>query len=309
MTVCFCFALLSSLPFLLYQLYSYILPAFSPQERNVALPVMVAVPFLFAAGVFFGFEIVLPAAVHFLQGFDAGSFNQLVQATSYYSFSALIMLAMGLIFQVPLFVVAIARAGIVTVRQLRHNRRYAIVLAALVGGAAAGRRDHDGARDRSDRGALRGRYPCQRAARPPRPRRERARSEPRRLERRRRRLHRHQSPRTMLFDLRSRRRRRVVKTVYLFLALLIGLGLVGFGVGTGGNFGGIFNAGNGGGGSATRRRDYANALRRRRSGPRRIRATRRLGCRRHRCLNVSQLPNTTWRTRGTQRPDTRCSSS
>jgi hypothetical protein len=55
----------------------------------------------------------------------------------------------------------------------------------------------------------------------------------------------------MLFDLRSRRRRRVVKGVYVFLALLIGVGLVGFGVGTGGNFGGIFNAASGGGGTAT----------------------------------------------------------
>jgi hypothetical protein len=54
----------------------------------------------------------------------------------------------------------------------------------------------------------------------------------------------------MLFDLRSRRRRRVVKSVYVFLALLIGVGLVGFGVGTGGNFGGLFNAASGGGGSA-----------------------------------------------------------
>jgi sec-independent protein translocase protein TatC len=137
-TVCFWGALLFSLPFLLYQVYSYILPAFSPHERNVVLPVMLVVPFLFAAGVLFGFEIVLPAAVHFLQGFDSGSFNELVQANSYYSFSALVMFAMGLIFQVPLFVVAIARAGIVSVRQLRKNRRYAIVVAALVGAALPG---------------------------------------------------------------------------------------------------------------------------------------------------------------------------
>jgi len=137
-TVCLWGALLFSLPFLLYQLYSYILPAFSPQERNVAVPVLVTVPVLFAGGVLFGFEIVLPAAVHFLQGFDAGSFNQLVQANSYYSFSAIVMFAMGLIFQVPLFVVAIARAEIVSVRTLRKNRRYAIVLAALVGAALPG---------------------------------------------------------------------------------------------------------------------------------------------------------------------------
>jgi sec-independent protein translocase protein TatC len=48
------------------------------------------------------------------------------------------MFAMGLIFQVPLFVVAVARAGIVSTRQLRKNRRYAIVLAALVGAALPG---------------------------------------------------------------------------------------------------------------------------------------------------------------------------
>jgi hypothetical protein len=65
----------------------------------------------------------------------------------------------------------------------------------------------------------------------------------------------------MLFDLRSRRRRRVVKTVYLFLAVLIGLGLVGFGIGTGGNFGGILNAaGNGGGGAASGDALYLNTL-------------------------------------------------
>jgi sec-independent protein translocase protein TatC len=130
--VCFYFALLASLPMILFQLYSYILPAFSPQERNVVMPVMLTVPFLFVAGILFGYEIVLPAAVHFLQGFNAASFNQMVQASSYYSFAALILLAMGVIFQVPLFVVALSRSGIVTTQQLRHNRRYAIVLAALV---------------------------------------------------------------------------------------------------------------------------------------------------------------------------------
>jgi hypothetical protein len=65
----------------------------------------------------------------------------------------------------------------------------------------------------------------------------------------------------MLFDLRSRRRRRVVKGVYLGLAVLIGLGLVGFGIGNGSNFGGLFSAaGNGGGGSASGDAIYENAL-------------------------------------------------
>jgi sec-independent protein translocase protein TatC len=131
-TVTFYFSLLLSLPIILYELYGFIIPAFSPTERAAARPVLMAVPGLFACGVVFGYFVVLPAAVHFLQNFNSGSFEQFVQASSYYSFAALIMLAMGLIFQVPLAVVAAARAGIVTKRQLRKNRRFAIVVAALI---------------------------------------------------------------------------------------------------------------------------------------------------------------------------------
>jgi sec-independent protein translocase protein TatC len=131
-TVTFYFALLLSLPIILYELYGFLIPAFSPTERSAARPVLMAVPALFACGVLFGYYVVLPAAVHFLQNFNSGSFEQFVQASSYYSFAALIMLAMGLIFQVPLAVVGAARAGIVTRRQLRKNRRFAIVIAALI---------------------------------------------------------------------------------------------------------------------------------------------------------------------------------
>jgi sec-independent protein translocase protein TatC len=131
-TVTFYFSLLISLPIILYELYAFLIPAFSPNERAAAKPVLMAVPGLFAAGVLFGYFVVLPAAVHFLQNFNASSFEQLVQASSYYSFAALIMLAMGLIFQVPLAVVGAARAGIVTRKQLRKNRRFAVVFAALI---------------------------------------------------------------------------------------------------------------------------------------------------------------------------------
>jgi sec-independent protein translocase protein TatC len=137
-TVVFYFALLLSLPVLLFELYGFVIPAFSPTERKVALPVMLAIPGLLVCGVLFGYYVVLPAAVHFLQNFNSGSFDQLVQASSYYGFAALIMLAMGIIFQVPLAVIAVARAGIVTSRQLRKNRRFAIVVAALIAAVLPG---------------------------------------------------------------------------------------------------------------------------------------------------------------------------
>jgi sec-independent protein translocase protein TatC len=131
-TVAFYFAVLLALPVILYELYGFVLPAFSPTERAVATPLMAAIPTLFVAGLAFGYFVVLPAAVRFLQNFNSTSFNVLVQASTYYRFAALTLLAMGLVFQVPVGVLATVRAGVVTPRQLRRHRRYAIVLAAVI---------------------------------------------------------------------------------------------------------------------------------------------------------------------------------
>jgi sec-independent protein translocase protein TatC len=126
------FALIVSLPVLLYELYGFLLPAFSPEQQRVATPLMLAIPFLFVAGVLFGYFVVLPAAVRFFQNFNSGEFNVLVQASQYYHFAAIILLAMGLVFQVPVGILAATRAGIVTTKQLRRNRRYAILACGAV---------------------------------------------------------------------------------------------------------------------------------------------------------------------------------
>src|SRR5271154_6774016 len=126
------FALVISLPVILYELYGFILPALSPNERRVTVPLLTAVPFLFAAGVAFGYFVVLPAAVRFFVNFNASEFNVLVQASQFYQFAATVLLAMGVIFQVPVAILAATRAGLVTPRQLKKNRRYAIVACAAV---------------------------------------------------------------------------------------------------------------------------------------------------------------------------------
>ena len=130
--VTLCFALVFTLPVILFQLYGFVLPAFSPDERRIAMPLMVAIPFLFVAGVAFGYYIVLPAAVRFFLNFNTSEFNVLVQAAPYYRFAAVMLVAMGLVFQVPVAILAVTRAGIVTPAQLRHQRRYAIVACAAV---------------------------------------------------------------------------------------------------------------------------------------------------------------------------------
>ena len=131
-TVTLFFALIISLPVILFELYGFVLPAFSPRERRIALPLLAAIPFLFVIGVAFGYFVVLPAAVRFFQNFNSGEFNVLVQANQYYKFAATVLLAMGLVFQVPVAILGATRVGIVTPKQLRHNRRYAVVACAAV---------------------------------------------------------------------------------------------------------------------------------------------------------------------------------
>jgi sec-independent protein translocase protein TatC len=132
LTVAAYFAVLFALPLILYQLYAFLLPAFGPEERRVVLPLMAMVPVLFVAGVVFAYEIVLPAAVGFLQNFNHGQFDALVQARPYYGFTIMTMAAMGLLFQIPVGILALTRLGVITPRQLRKNRRYAVVAIAIV---------------------------------------------------------------------------------------------------------------------------------------------------------------------------------
>ena len=126
-TVSAYFALLLALPVILFQLYAFVIPAFSARERRVARPMLALAPVLFAAGLVFGYLVVLPGAVRFLQNFNAGSFDALVQARSYYQFALFTLLATGALFQIPVAVIGLNRMGVLSARQLRENRRYAIV--------------------------------------------------------------------------------------------------------------------------------------------------------------------------------------
>jgi sec-independent protein translocase protein TatC len=129
-------ALLISLPVILYQIYAFVLPAFSPSERRVATPLLLLVPVLFVTGVVFCYFVVLTPALDFLLNFNADEFNTQVRARDYYSFVTLLMLAMGLGFQIPVGVLAACKLGITNAEKLRRGRRYAfvaiVVLASLL---------------------------------------------------------------------------------------------------------------------------------------------------------------------------------
>jgi sec-independent protein translocase protein TatC len=138
LTVAAYFALLFSLPVLLYEAYAFVIPALNRDERRVAIPVMAAAPLLFITGVAFSYLVVLPPAVHFLQGYNAEHFDVLVQAKSYYSFEIITMLAIGLAFQLPLGLLALQRIGVINGRTLTRHWRYAVVIIAVIAAAMPG---------------------------------------------------------------------------------------------------------------------------------------------------------------------------
>jgi sec-independent protein translocase protein TatC len=138
LTVAAYFALLFSLPILIYEGYAFVIPALSQTERRAAYPVMAAAPLLFLAGVVFTYLVVLPPAVHFLQGYNADQFQVLVQAKSYYSFQILTMLAVGLAFQLPLGMLGLHRVGVINGSTLTRHWRYATVIIAIVAAAMPG---------------------------------------------------------------------------------------------------------------------------------------------------------------------------
>jgi sec-independent protein translocase protein TatC len=132
------FALLFSLPVLIYEGYAFVIPALSREERRAALPLMTVAPILFIAGVAFAYAVVLPPAVRFLQGYNSQNFDILVQAKTYYTFEILTMLGIGIAFQLPLGMLGLQRIGAINGSTLTRNWRYATVIMAVIAAAMPG---------------------------------------------------------------------------------------------------------------------------------------------------------------------------
>jgi sec-independent protein translocase protein TatC len=138
LTVSFYFAILLSLPLLLYEAYAFLLPALTRSERRVAMPLMVMAPALFVTGVVFAYLVVLTPAIHFLQGYNSQNFDNLVQAKQLYDFEILVMAGIGLAFQLPLALLGLDYMGAINARTLTKHWRYAVILIAVIAAALPG---------------------------------------------------------------------------------------------------------------------------------------------------------------------------
>ncbi len=136
--VCVYAGLVLSLPIVLWQLWSFFAPAVDPSaERRILLLVASSVV-LGAAGVAFGYEILLPRAIHFLTNYDKQHFNNLIQAKPYYNFVITILLGIVVVFQTPLAILGLVSLGVLTSRTLRRQRRIGYFITAGVALALPG---------------------------------------------------------------------------------------------------------------------------------------------------------------------------
>jgi sec-independent protein translocase protein TatC len=131
-------AVILAAPVILWQVWGFFAPAVEEsQERRVLLFVLFASALL-VAGIVFGYFVALPAAVHYLTNYDKAEFNIQIRAKDYYGFTTMVMLAMAVVFEMPVFILALVRLGILSTRQLRRNRRIGYFAVACIGVALPG---------------------------------------------------------------------------------------------------------------------------------------------------------------------------
>lgn len=129
--VVFIAAIAFALPVLLWQLWSFLAPAFEEHSQRIVAVFVAIATGLFAGGVAFGYYVILPRALGFLVNYNEDLFNIQVRASYYYSFVAYTLLAVGLVFNLPIFILALVRLGVVTSSAIRRNRRIGIALVVI----------------------------------------------------------------------------------------------------------------------------------------------------------------------------------
>jgi len=121
-----------ALPVVLWQLWSFLAPAVEQHAERVVFGFVLLATVLLVAGVAFGYWIVLPKAIQFLTNFDQHQFNIQIRAKDYYSFVLTVLFAVGLVFELPIFLLALVRLDVLSTKTLRSNRRLGYFIVAVI---------------------------------------------------------------------------------------------------------------------------------------------------------------------------------
>ena len=129
---------LFALPVIIWQAWAFFLPAFDRQHERMLRIFVVIATALLIVGLVFGYYLALPAAAHFLTNYDKSQYTILVRARDYIGFASKVLIAMAVVFELPIFVVGLTRIGILTTAKLRRTRRVGYFIVCCVGVALPG---------------------------------------------------------------------------------------------------------------------------------------------------------------------------
>ncbi len=119
-------------PVILFEVWAFIAPGLYSHEKKYVVPFVFFSSILFVLGTLFGYYIVCPYGFKFLLGFAGYNIEPMLAIKEYFSFSTKLLLAFGFVFELPLFIVFLSKAGIVSPQTLSRQRKYAILLIFVV---------------------------------------------------------------------------------------------------------------------------------------------------------------------------------
>lgn len=126
--VAFLSGLILASPVIIYQFWMFVAPGLYDQEKRLLIPIVALSSIFFVGGALFGYFIVFPLGFQFFLGFATETIRPMPSMKEYLGFAAKLLLAFGLVFELPLVLTFLARLGIVSVEFLKKNRKYAILL-------------------------------------------------------------------------------------------------------------------------------------------------------------------------------------
>jgi sec-independent protein translocase protein TatC len=129
---------LLALPVILWQGWSFLAPALEEASQRRVIGFVFLATGLLVAGIAFGYFVALPAAVHYLTNYDKHLYDIRIRARDYYSFASMVMLAMAVVFELPILVIALVRLGILSTARLRRERRLGYFIVACIAVALPG---------------------------------------------------------------------------------------------------------------------------------------------------------------------------
>jgi sec-independent protein translocase protein TatC len=133
-TVAFYAALALAIPVLVWQVWAFLAPAMEERNQTLVVRMVAVATFLLFCGMAFAYFVVLPTSISFLLGFDDELYNTQLRAREYFSFASLLILGVGLMFELPIFILGLVRLGVLSAARLRRNRRigYGLCLIGVV---------------------------------------------------------------------------------------------------------------------------------------------------------------------------------